>query len=100
MVLDYVASDVAKELGIDEALLELLIESFKSEADKEFNQLREAVSNGDEQTIRSLAHSIKGAASNLRFHTITAITATIESNPASVDVTQLNELENALNELA
>ena len=52
-------------LAGDRELYEQILEIFFTEAERQIAQLEEAVANGEHRTVMQIAHSIKGAASNI-----------------------------------
>jgi HPt (histidine-containing phosphotransfer) domain-containing protein len=68
----------AREIGIDEGLvLELFLE-FVEHSNKDVAELKDCLSKGDHNAVLQIAHSIKGAAANLRAYEIAALAKEIE----------------------
>lgn len=75
--------DIAAERGLDEAdLVEFITEFVDYSEQEDLKGLQEAIIAADAPTVRSRAHSIKGAALNLGLSEIASIAETLEGKGA------------------
>ena len=72
------SAEMAKAIGLKEKFIPMLIGSFLEESNPILEKLENAISTKDFQQIRSLAHSIKGSAGNLKFNEIYEMSREIE----------------------
>lgn len=87
----------------DEELLEELNDSFLEESGQWMNQLRQAIDEGDAETVGEMAHTIKGAADTIGGVRVTELAKTIEDNGWDEQLDEAREhyerLEIAIEEL-
>ena len=89
-----------EELGLSkEEYLEIL-QDFMGEKREEMDALKNGVRDGDTETIRQLAHKLKGSASNLRLEALAAVAERMELKASQGDISQIHtELEQMIREL-
>ena len=95
---------ILQELGIPEAMYDSLVKEWHVQALHACSQLSAAIARNDYEAIASIAHTIKGAAANLRIRTIADIAGQLEqASRTQVDTTVLRvqtlELEGLLKDL-
>jgi HPt (histidine-containing phosphotransfer) domain-containing protein len=66
------------ELQLSEEEYDELLQEFLEVASQQIDELQSAVSSGNDNDVRELAHSLKGAAGNLRLDECAAIAGAIE----------------------
>lgn len=69
---------ILQELGIPEAMYDSLVREWHAQAIQSCAQLSDAVARSDYEAIASIAHTIKGAAANLRIKPIADIAGRLE----------------------
>lgn len=62
----------------DEGLLAELVELFLTNAEINLTRLRDAVRDGDEATVRDIAHSLKGSSANIGARRMARLCAEVE----------------------
>ena len=86
-----------------DASFEPLIPRFMANRKKEIVTMRQALSGQDFETVRSVAHGMKGVGGSYGFDRITELAATIEQAAKSADATtitqQLHVLERYVNDI-
>lgn len=90
------------ELELDQEDVVELFDDFKSFINETMPKLKSAVESGDMTESRSLAHSIKGSAGNLRIQEVYALSKQMQENSESSDAeslaSNLAKLEAAVSE--
>lgn len=74
---------IADELEFDFEDVEMLIEVFLDSVDINMQELKNAISNNDLETIFNISHAIKGSSSNLLLTDISLIAQKLENNSRS-----------------
>ncbi|MBK9948390.1 MAG: Hpt domain-containing protein [Nitrospira sp.] len=86
-----------------DASFEPLIPRFMANRKKEIVTMRQALTEQDFETVRSVAHGMKGVGGSYGFDKVTELAATIEQAAKSVDATsitqQLHTLEGYLSNI-
>ena len=86
-----------------DASFEPLMPRFMANRKKEIVTMRQALTGQDFETVRSIAHGMKGVGGSYGFDRVTALAATIEQAAKSADATsiteQLHSLESYLNDI-
>ncbi|MCX5861020.1 MAG: Hpt domain-containing protein [Desulfomonile sp.] len=91
--------EIARDRGLDnEDVIEFLQDFLEYTEQEDLERLREGLASGDYKKIRSSAHSIKGAALNLKLDEIGSYAEKIEKKSAAEDLSEVPELLNALTE--
>jgi HPt (histidine-containing phosphotransfer) domain-containing protein len=73
-------SAMAAELGLEEEDVRRMVRTFLDSTEEDLMRLGRAFSKGDTEKIGSIAHHIKGAASNLELREIVEAALGIEEN--------------------
>ena len=93
----------SQEIVHVDASFEPLLPRFMANRKKEIVTMRQALTANDLETVRSLAHGMKGVGGSYGFDRVTALAATIEQAAKSADATsiteQLHSLESYLNDI-
>ena len=71
---------LAADIGLDEEEVLELVELFFETSMSELEKLKKAMNQNDTETVAETAHSIKGAAGNMRFEEIYELASQIEKN--------------------
>ena len=71
---------LAADIGLDEEEMLELVELFFETSTSDLERLKKALDQNDAKTVAEAAHSIKGAAGNMRFEEIYEQTRQIEKN--------------------
>ena len=71
---------LAADIGLDEEEVLELVELFFETSMSELEKLKKAMNQNDAETVVETAHSIKGAAGNMRFEEIYELASQIEKN--------------------
>ncbi|MBX3348923.1 MAG: Hpt domain-containing protein [Nitrospira sp.] len=86
-----------------DASFEPLMPRFMANRKKEIMTMREALTGNDFETVRNVAHGMKGVGGSYGFDRITELAATIEQAAKSADATtithQLHTLEGYVNDI-
>lgn len=89
--------EIAEERGIDEQdvydILELFLDYTQTE---DLVALQEAINHGNRPLARQKAHSIKGAALNLKLTEISSLARTVETRCDASDLESVQELIDAI----
>jgi HPt (histidine-containing phosphotransfer) domain-containing protein len=80
---DMNVADLAEELGLEEEEVRGLIMTFLESTEKDLLLLGRAFSEGNTEELGSVAHNIKGAASNLELNQIAETARAIENKARS-----------------
>jgi len=71
---------LAADIGLDEEEMLELVELFFETSISDLEKLKKALDQNDAETVSETAHSIKGAAGNMRFEEIYEMARQIEKN--------------------
>jgi HPt (histidine-containing phosphotransfer) domain-containing protein len=95
--------EATREFGGDREMVEMVVGGFLDDAKGQVVSLREAVRNGDTETLRREAHKIKGGAANLTAYPLAAAARELEELAKTGRVaeaqTSLDQLEYRFDEL-
>lgn len=84
--------DALARAGDDRDFFKELLELFISDVDDRLRDLQQAAESGDVGQVRSIAHSLKGAAANLSAEDVRQAAWEIESRSRSGDISGLGPL--------
>jgi len=84
------------KFGSDTAFVQRLCQTFLASVGPLVNELRRAAEASERTLVRTLAHRIKGAGTNLHAHRIAILAARIESEAASMSPSELSQAIDAL----
>ena len=87
---DHAALQVLK--GIMEDDFSDLVQLFIDDSDARLSSLKQAVNDNDRTQVRDLAHSFKGASSNLSAVQLAELCFQLESNDQACEITELENL--------
>jgi len=88
--IDNVALNELKEILDDDFIL--LVETYISDTDGRISHLEQGIADQDAETIKTVAHSIKGSSSNLFAITLTALCQKVEDKGRAGSVEGLEPL--------
>jgi PAS domain S-box-containing protein len=98
--IEYSFEDVADTLGVPVELISELIEDFFNSSLEDVDHISDAIVSSDYHNIEHYAHSIKGAAANLRLNSIADIARVMEhSAKESEDIDYMGKLKELLEEM-
>lgn len=94
-------AEVKDRLGVSEDIVTLVISTYRSDLDKQLQQLRDAISSGLPSDMKSAAHLIKGAASTVGAHELSQFASLLEKQAFNVisDSKVSNEITDAAEKL-
>ncbi len=69
---------VVQEMGLDEVIVKKIVTNFCNTIDKDLDELEKAVKENNFEQIKIYAHKIKGAALNLRMHSVSKYAQNME----------------------
>jgi HPt (histidine-containing phosphotransfer) domain-containing protein len=101
-IMDWTMVESLKNLDVgDEAgnLLMDLVNIFQTEFQTNFEKLRTAIKNQDAETIKNLAHKLKGAAANLGAKGVAKLSYNLETKGKNKDLSGVEELAEALKKM-
>jgi HPt (histidine-containing phosphotransfer) domain-containing protein len=79
---------VAKELSLPKKLIHSLLKDFVTGTKRDILRMKQHLTQGESSEVKQIIHSLKGAANNLRLHTISHILSTINQSTSLSDTTK------------
>jgi len=92
IVFDYDMHKAVTSLMLPETMIKEFLSDFVKQSKSNIDLIRDAYSKQDITTIKSIAHMLKGASSNLHIEPITKTLSLLESNNSINNVPQITEL--------
>ncbi len=92
IVFDYDMHKAVTSLMLPETMIKEFLSDFVKQSKSNIDLIRDAYSKQDITTIKSIAHMLKGASSNLHIEPITQTLSLLESNNSINNVPQITEL--------